>query len=70
MSAGGHCTVSVNPATCEGTGLCEAVAGALFRLDEDDVARPLVSRVPADLVDLAQEAEQMCPTRSISVEAE
>lgn len=59
--------VTVNQSTCEGTGFCEQVAGAVFRVSPAGVSQPQVDEVPEPFRDAALAAEAMCPTRSIRV---
>ena len=59
--------VEANRDTCEGAGYCEQVAPALFRVSEEGLVEVLRQDVPADLVEAADEAEDLCPTRSIRV---
>jgi ferredoxin len=57
--------VIVDPDLCEGNGLCEKVARAIFRLGEDDQARVLIERPPDDMRAQVDEAVRRCPRQAI-----
>jgi ferredoxin len=59
--------VHVDRRLCEGNGLCEFYAPAVFSVDEDGTAsyRP---DVPPEQVDAVETAEQMCPQRAVLIQ--
>lgn len=59
--------VVVDAETCEATGFCQEVAGAVFRVGEDDHAVVLVGEVPPELEGDVREAALLCPTRAIEI---
>jgi ferredoxin len=60
--------VRIDRSRCQGTGYCEQLSAALFRLDAEGIAA-VVKTVESDLeLDLVREAEDTCPTRAITVE--
>ncbi|MDQ6818617.1 MAG: ferredoxin [Actinomycetota bacterium] len=58
----------VNPIACEAHGLCAELLPELIRLD--DWGYPIIEaeRVPADLLDLARKAVDLCPTLALLLE--
>jgi ferredoxin len=62
--------VNVNYRSCEATGYCVQLVPSVFDLDDD--GNLAVNEEEAQKVDLAElrEAEQMCPTTAISIDAE
>lgn len=53
--------VEVDRDRCEGNALCVGIAPDLFDLDDEDYAIVKVDPVPADEVDLAEQAIAECP---------
>jgi ferredoxin len=62
--------VSVDADVCTGNGMCARIAPQIFELSPDtDIAQVLMPEVSdPELVTLAEEAEQSCPTLAIKVE--
>jgi ferredoxin len=61
--------VYVRDDKCQGHTLCNAVAGKLFKLrEEDGHSYVLQSEVPKELEEAARLAEAGCPERAIVVE--
>ncbi len=62
--ASGH--VEVDTLLCQGTGYCVTVCPDVFVLDAaDGLARARAPTVAPELLDAAEEAEQLCPTGAI-----
>lgn len=60
--------VEVNRAKCEGYGLCEQVAPALYELDEEgELILKVDDPVPADLQEAAQAGARSCPVAALQV---
>ncbi|MBF6072249.1 ferredoxin [Nocardia farcinica] len=60
--------VVVDRDRCEGHGMCEALAPDLFRVGDDDVARPRTDTLgPADR-DVAELAVDSCPVQALRLE--
>jgi ferredoxin len=60
--------VHVNPAKCEGFGLCREILPEVFLLDEWGYAYTEGDgAVPADKDDEAREAAHKCPTNAITL---
>ena len=54
---------------CEGHGLCEEAAPAVFELDEDGVARVLHDPVPDDLSRQAEAGVRVCPVAALTIQS-
>lgn len=50
---------------CEGNGVCERIAPALFGLDDDDYAIVKVDEIPSDHEELATQAIAECPRAAL-----
>ena len=62
--------VRVDPAACQRYGQCALEAPEVFALaDADPVSRVLLDPVPAELVDQAETAIDLCPMQALSAEA-
>lgn len=59
--------VQVNLETCQGIGLCEAYAPAIFELADRGYATAVADEVPIDKPESLMEAVRSCPTGSISI---
>jgi ferredoxin len=61
--------VLVDTDVCTGNGMCVRIAPQVFQIADGDVASVLMAEVsdPA-LIELAEEAEQACPTLAIKIE--
>ena len=59
--------VHVDRRLCEGNGLCEFYASAVFSVDDDGTVsyRP---DVPSEQVGAVEIAEQMCPQRAVLIQ--
>lgn len=60
--------VVVDAAKCLGNGLCEAIAGELFAVGEDSLARVLPEAAAPQHRDALAQAVRMCPTQAIALE--
>lgn len=62
--------VSVDADICIGNGMCERIAPQIFQVSaETDIAQVLMPELSdPELIKLAEEAEQSCPTLAIVVE--
>lgn len=58
----------VKKENCIGCGVCTAIADAVFALGDDGLADAILSEVPAELVDAAEEAKASCPGQAIECE--
>jgi len=59
--------VHVDRRLCEGNGLCEFYAPAVFSVDDNGTVS-YSSDVPLGQVDAVEIAEQMCPQRAVLIE--
>jgi ferredoxin len=59
--------VVVDDERCEGNAVCMKVCPEVFEVGEDDRARVLVKRPPADLYDKVQAAVKRCPRQAIAI---
>ncbi len=59
--------VVVDQVLCEGHGLCEAVAPAVFELDADERAHVRDIEITDDLLPSVREAVQVCPCQAIQL---
>jgi ferredoxin len=59
--------VVVDPALCEGNGVCAQVAPEIFALGDDDKARVLVEHPSGARRAEAETAVRRCPRRAIRV---
>ena len=59
--------VVVDRATCQGTGLCVAVAGDVFEIDEDGAVVALVETVREGHLRGVHQAVQVCPVGALSI---
>ena len=53
---------------CISCGLCESICGAVFELDDENIAAPLVDEIPKDQLTGAKKAEKQCPVKAIVLE--
>ena len=60
--------VSVEERTCIGCGTCSSLCPDVFELSEEGRAVVKMEVVEGELADCVREAEESCPTGSISVE--
>lgn len=60
-------TLSVDADLCIGSGSCEYLSPALFQIQDDGSVAVLQGDVPADLLDVAQQAVRECPARALSL---
>lgn len=61
-------TVEIDQSVCQGSGICELVAGHLFVLGSEGVAELLESALDSSqLVDAATDAMSSCPSAAIAV---
>lgn len=58
-------TVKVDRERCEGHGLCEAVAPAVFRLDDEGMLH-IASKMPAGETDAVAAAVRTCPVAALT----
>lgn len=60
-------TLSVDADVCIGSGNCEYLSPALFAIQDDGSLAVLQRDVPAELVDVAEQAVRECPARALSL---
>ncbi len=60
--------ISVEERTCIGCGTCSTLCPDIFELSEDGRAIVKIEVVEGKLADCAKEAEESCPTGSITTE--
>jgi ferredoxin len=58
----------VDPTLCQAYGLCQEKAPALIRLDEWGYAAVVTPDVPADQLDAARAAVDVCPNRALRLD--
>jgi ferredoxin len=59
--------VSADTARCEGHGLCEEVAPAMYELDDNAVVAVVHEKVPPELERLAEAGARVCPVAALKV---
>ncbi len=57
--------VEVDHDRCEGNAVCVGIAPDLFDLDDDDYAVMKVDEIPADQIELAEQAIAECPRAAL-----
>jgi ferredoxin len=57
--------VEVDRDRCEGHGLCEAIAPAVFRLDDDGMVQ-IASEIPTTAMDSVVAAVRTCPVAALT----
>lgn len=57
--------VDVDLARCEGHGLCEATAPAVYQVDDEGLVRLLVDEVPLALESAAAAGARVCPVAAL-----
>ncbi len=57
--------VEVDHDRCEGNAVCVGIAPDLFDLDDDDYAVMKVDEIPADQIELAEQAVAECPRAAL-----
>ncbi|TXD00023.1 ferredoxin [Streptomyces sp. ISID311] len=61
--------ITVDRDRCVGAGMCAMTAGEVFEQHEEDGRVVLrMTEPPAQLADDVEEAEQLCPSRAITVD--
>ena len=68
MNASTQATVRIDRKVCQGTGYCEQLLPQVFRVGADGQAEVLRQVATAEELELAGEAEDICPTRAILLE--
>jgi ferredoxin len=68
VSKAPHASVSVDRTVCQSTGYCEHLLPQVFRVGAEGHAEVLREVVTEEELELAREAEDICPTRAILVE--
>ncbi len=58
----------VDQSTCIGCELCPTICPDVFKMGDDGLAHTIVSVVPSDVEDQAQEAAESCPVQAIAIE--
>ncbi|WP_328502708.1 ferredoxin [Streptomyces sp. NBC_00457] len=59
--------VEIVPDRCEGHGLCETTAPAVYRLDEEGMVHARVDPVPPELAAAARAGARVCPMAALRV---
>jgi ferredoxin len=70
VSTAPRATVSVDRSVCQGTGYCEHLLPQVFRVGADGHASVQRHLETDAEIELAREAEDICPTRAILLELE
>ncbi|MCX4588248.1 ferredoxin [Streptomyces sp. NBC_01549] len=60
--------ISVDRERCEGHGMCQDVAPQVFEVDEEGLARTLVTSIPAELEATVRTAARVCPIAAVTVD--
>jgi ferredoxin len=60
--------VSVDSDLCEANAVCQALAGDVFSVDENDELTILISEIPAELADRVRYAVACCPKMALRLE--
>ena len=60
--------ISVNLELCEINGLCVVEAPTLFEIDDRDVLRVLIEKLPEELRAQAEAAVRVCPAKALRLE--
>lgn len=50
---------------CIGCGACAAIAPEIFEMTDEGYARVILDPIPENLMDLAKDAQEGCPTAAI-----
>jgi len=58
--------VEVDHDRCEGNAVCVGIAPELFELDDEDYAIVTADPIPADQVELAEQAIAECPRAALN----
>jgi ferredoxin len=53
---------------CIGCGLCVDICPEVFVLGDDNIAKTIVDRVPAEIKDKCNDAAKNCPVEAIDIE--
>ncbi len=53
---------------CIACGLCEQTCPEVFQMAEDGLAKVIVDKIPASVIDMAEAAAESCPTSIIHLE--
>jgi ferredoxin len=69
MTTPRHATVRIDRKVCQGTGYCEQLLPQVFRVGPEGQADVLREVANDEELELAREAEDICPTRAILLEA-
>jgi ferredoxin len=59
--------VMVDRTRCNGTGICEITAPAVFEIDDDGALRIITEEVSPDQHEAVKTAIQNCPTQALSI---
>lgn len=57
----------IDHSLCEGHAKCMENAPEVFEVGDDDLSRPLLERIPAELLIKVERAVQVCPRAAISL---
>lgn len=57
----------VDRETCIGCSACVGIAPEIYELDDEGISVPIVDFIKAEMLSLAQEAEESCPVDAISI---
>lgn len=58
----------VNKDACIGCGACNVIAEGIFEMDDDGLAKAVVSEIPEDKKEEVTDASESCPTSAIEIE--
>ncbi|MGW8554785.1 ferredoxin [Streptomyces tubercidicus] len=59
--------ITVDQDRCVGAGMCAMTAGEVFEQEDDGLVVLRMTEPPEHLADTVEEAEQLCPSRAITV---
>jgi ferredoxin len=68
VSVAPQAAVRIDRKVCQGTGYCVQLLPQVFRVGADGQAEVLRGVATAEELELAREAEDICPTRAILLE--
>jgi ferredoxin len=57
----------VDKEACIGCGVCQEECDSVFTMDKDDKATAIEGDIPADQMDAAMSAKDVCPVEAITI---